>query len=260
MRAFTLGCCLAVAVTVSFIANALIGAALQPLRVPSGHARVNPARELRSLDESRLGRLFGTPLRPRVAPPPRRAIPLKLLGTLDDHAAAVLDPATGHCRTLRVGDTWDDIELVEVGHGAATVRRGGAIEPLGLRGAVEATPSDAAAFAVVVGAAGAKVSLSRAELERRFSELANQAMTGARLVPAFTEGAMSGLKLFAVRPGSIYEQLGLANGDVFEAVNGTPLASLDLGFAGLTRLRNQDRVQLVVNRGGQRLTWELNVN
>ncbi len=40
----------------------------------------------------------------------------------------------------------------------------------------------------------------------------------ARVVPAFKEGESRGLKLFAIRPGSVYEQAGLRNGDVVRSL------------------------------------------
>ncbi|MBS1149317.1 MAG: hypothetical protein H6Q89_1015, partial [Myxococcaceae bacterium] len=142
MRAFTLGSCLAVAVTLAFCANLLLEAALRPsppdpvLRAPRLEAGPPP------LDPGRLSRAFGTPLRPRSVAAPTRPLPLKLLGTLDDHAAAMMEAPSGRCRTLRVGDRWNDVELVGVGHGRVTVRREGWLEEVGI-GAPSPAPGSA---------------------------------------------------------------------------------------------------------------------
>ncbi len=46
----------------------------------------------------------------------------------------------------------------------------------------------------------------------------------ARAVPYFKDGASIGLRLFAIRGGSIYEKLGLINGDILLKLNGVSLS------------------------------------
>jgi S1-C subfamily serine protease len=48
--------------------------------------------------------------------------------------------------------------------------------------------------------------------------------SGGRGVPA-VDDAQNGFKLYAIRPGSAYAALGLQNGDVVRAINGTPIAT-----------------------------------
>ncbi|MBS1152685.1 MAG: ral secretion pathway protein, partial [Myxococcaceae bacterium] len=189
---------------------------------------------------------------------PTRPLPLKLLGTLDDHAAAMMEAPSGRCRTLRVGDRWNDVELVGVGHGRVTVRRDGWLEEVGI-GAPSPAPGSAR-LPIELTARGASLSMPRTELERQLPELTQRAMSGGRIVPAFEGGAMTGFRLLAVQPGSLYEELGLKSGDVLETVNGASLANPEVAFGLMTQLRGQRQVALVVNRGGQRLRWELSLN
>jgi len=47
----------------------------------------------------------------------------------------------------------------------------------------------------------------------------------ARIMPSLRNGAMRGLKFYAIRPGSLPRQLGLKNGDLLTAINGVPVTS-----------------------------------
>ncbi len=259
MRALTLGSCLAVAVTLAFTANQIIDASL---RAPA-HATLRPPRlEDRggaALDEGRLSRALGTPMRPKSLAAPTRPMPLKLLGTLDDHAAAMIETTSGQCRTLRIGDRWNDIELVGVGHGRVTVRRDGAIEEVGI-GVTLTPPPASSRIPIAITPRGAALSMQRSELERQLPELVARALQGGQIIPAFQGSTMIGFRLLAVRPGSLYEELGLKTGDVFETVNGASLADPSIALSLLPRLREQKQVALTVNRGGQRLSWELSLN
>ncbi len=46
---------------------------------------------------------------------------------------------------------------------------------------------------------------------------------GARITPSLKNGQSNGIKLYAIRPSSIYAKLGFANGDTIHAVNGRAL-------------------------------------
>lgn len=55
----------------------------------------------------------------------------------------------------------------------------------------------------------------------------SQVTSGGRAVPVMDAGAQSGFRLYAIRPGSAYAALGLEDGDVIRAINGTRLRSGD---------------------------------
>ena len=76
----------------------------------------------------------------------------------------------------------------------------------------------------------------------------------ARVVPAVSDGRPIGFKLYALRPGSPWVALGLANGDTLRAINGVALTSVDRALAAYTTLRASDRFELAITRRGQPLT------
>jgi hypothetical protein len=259
MRPLTLGYLVLVAVGSAITFNQWLDGALRDTPLPEGHARRHRPEPSTELDGSRLARAFGTSLRPPVPAAPRRATQLKLLGTLDDHAAAVFDALSGQCHTLHVGDAWDDGVLTDIGHGAVTVFREGDRETIRSGGVASAPTPQAAPFSVAMSARGGSVAISRVDLESHLDGFVSEALVSGRVVPSFKEGSVTGLKLFTLRPGGLYDQLGFKNGDVIEEVNGAPIGGMDLGMSALTRLRNQSHVAITVNRNGERLSWELNV-
>ena len=73
----------------------------------------------------------------------------------------------------------------------------------------------------------------------------------ARVVPAMKDGKPQGFKLYAVRPGSFYARLGLANGDTITAINGFDLTSAEKGLEVYTKLRNATALELDLIRRGK---------
>ncbi len=82
---------------------------------------------------------------------------------------------------------------------------------------------------------------------------------GARIVPAMKDGKPEGLKLYAVRPSSLYAKLGLANGDTITAVNGHALTSADKALEIYAKIRDTTRLEISVIRRDKpvRLVWLL---
>ena len=77
-----------------------------------------------------------------------------------------------------------------------------------------------------------------------------QVTSGGRAVPV-VDGAQGGFKLYAIRPGSAYAALGLEDGDVVRAINGTPVASADQILELVARSTGQ--ITLDLFRRGQPL-------
>lgn len=59
----------------------------------------------------------------------------------------------------------------------------------------------------------------------------------ARIVPTLHSGRPSGFKLYAVRPGSVYQQLGLHNGDTIVAINDLDLLSAEKALTLYSTIR-----------------------
>ncbi|NMO20560.1 hypothetical protein HPC49_32080 [Pyxidicoccus fallax] len=89
----------------------------------------------------------------------------------------------------------------------------------------------------------------RADVHDAFSRLEEVAMQ-ARVVPAFRDGEPQGFKLFAIKPESIYEKLGLQNGDVLQQVNGMSLKTPQSAMNAFESLREVRHIEVDLERGG----------
>jgi hypothetical protein len=83
--------------------------------------------------------------------------------------------------------------------------------------------------------------------------------TVARSVPAVKDGAFAGLKLYAIRPNSLYARLGLANGDRVHAINGIELTSADKVLEVYAKVREAKTFELGLERRGKPLTLTITV-
>lgn len=86
--------------------------------------------------------------------------------------------------------------------------------------------------------------------------LENQALLlrSCRVVPLMSDGKVTGLKLFAIRNGSLFHVLGLRNGDLLQTVGGYDLKSPETALEAYIALRKQSNVAVVVERAGHPLT------
>ena len=98
----------------------------------------------------------------------------------------------------------------------------------------------------------------RAEIEKTLSNLNDVAMQ-ARIVPAFKDGQAQGFKLFSIRPDSIYNKIGIQNGDVIRRINGNDLNSPEKALEIYTRLKDASRIDIELERNGNVLRKTYNV-
>ncbi len=103
-----------------------------------------------------------------------------------------------------------------------------------------------------------KIDDSTFEVDRALIDklLANPlaASKGARVTPSIKNGKPNGIKLYAIRPSSIYAKLGLANGDTIHSINGFELDSLDKGLEVYQKVKDATALQVTVTRRGKPVT------
>ena len=92
--------------------------------------------------------------------------------------------------------------------------------------------------------------VSRTEVDKTLADL-NNVLTQARAVPNFENGVPNGYKLFQIVPGSIYEKLGLQNGDTITGLNGQPVNDPGKAFEMLSELKTAGHMELQVKRDGK---------
>ncbi|MBI3542315.1 MAG: PDZ domain-containing protein, partial [Deltaproteobacteria bacterium] len=88
----------------------------------------------------------------------------------------------------------------------------------------------------------------------------NEVLQQARAIPNFENGMPDGYKILQIVPGSIFEKLGIKNGDVITGLNGETVNDPGKALALLNDLPNANHVEITVKRGGQKKTMQYDIH
>lgn len=88
----------------------------------------------------------------------------------------------------------------------------------------------------------------------------SQLFTQIRAVPHFQGGESVGFRLFAIRQNSIFDKIGLRNGDIIQSVNGTNISDPAQAMAIFQNLRGQSAytVNILRNKEAKSLSYNIN--
>lgn len=193
----------------------------------------------------------------------RTDLNLKLWGTALAHApsgsfAIIEDQAARRQMLYRVGDTILEVAtLARVEWDRVVLSRDGAEEVLEISSARQSGKDSAAPGAAPAAAnerikktADGKFLIDRRELESTVANI-NEVFTQARAVPFFQDGKTVGFRVFAIKPGSVFEKIGLQNGDVINRVNGVELTDPTKAISLFTELQNEGHIAVDLQRNKQ---------
>jgi general secretion pathway protein C len=98
--------------------------------------------------------------------------------------------------------------------------------------------------------------IDRDEVDKAFENL-GQLFTQMRAVPHFEGGKAVGFRLFAIRSGSLFDKIGLRNGDIVKRINAIEMNDPSRALAMLEELRNERSltVDVIRNRQDQTLSY-----
>lgn len=210
------------------------------------------------------------------APPPPTKLNLKLWGVSihsQGHSHCVIEDLTTRKQDVyRIGDTVPGPAVVkQIEWERVVLDRGGFEEILELAQPSVGGPSgpglgrtitaslpppvtDAATIAAVSGTSPPsnpriqqvsenEYHIDRAEVDQQLDNM-NQLFTQIRAVPHFDGGKSTGFRLFAIRQGSIFDQLGLRNGDIIQSINGQELSDPAKALTLFQELRNASEIKV----------------
>ncbi|MGK5089719.1 type II secretion system protein GspC [Bdellovibrionota bacterium FG-2] len=199
-------------------------------------------------------------------PPVRTTLPFNLIGTLilrdefrslatiEDKSASLVYPVRsedeipGKARIIKIDPTRvtflnlssgrrEFIELPEDTNAGGPKITVGAPKKLSVGGGIEKVSPN-------------QFNVARTEVDKAMADL-NNILTQARAVPNFENGVPAGYSLFQIVPGSIYDKLGLQNGDVIMGLNGQPISDPGKAFEMLSELKTANHMELQVKRSGK---------
>jgi len=213
-----------------------------------------PVADYKQIAERNILNVVKAPVQPVATPAPVRPAtrtPLELIGTFVSSASssyAIIE--NKQQRVQEVFDLEDDIFGEGTVHGIYSDRveilRNGEIEILGF----DDTARASAAPGAPTGPVDEEFIVDEAELNDALENLP-MLLTQARAVPFFQDGQAVGLRLFAIRSGSLYEKIGLRNGDILKSINGNSLADLSQAMRLFEELKQQRTISLVLERNRQ---------
>lgn len=75
-----------------------------------------------------------------------------------------------------------------------------------------------------------------------------QAMSDARLLPSMKEGKVEGFRVSELRPGGVFDMVGIKNGDILLRINEFPIDSPEKAMQSFVSLKGQSRIKLDIFR------------
>ena len=111
------------------------------------------------------------------------------------------------------------------------------------------TPSDEALAGVVLCDSAYRCKVERSYLEGLIDAPMKMARE-ARIVPSKRDGESQGIKIYGIRPGSVYRAVGIQNGDLLKSVNGHVLDSLEHIVEAAEKVGKLDFITFEIERRG----------
>lgn len=186
-----------------------------------------------------------------VGTPPPSPLSLTLIGTFitqgQEPYAIIEDKKKQTQDMFLIGDSiFDQATLKKIYQDRVEIERLGKLEILRLD---EFGGSDSSSSGGI-SANGDDFVVDEAELDKGLENLP-LLLTQARAVPYFKDGRSIGLRLFAIKTGSLYEKIGLKNGDILKAINGNSLADITQALKLFEQLKQERSINLVLERDKQ---------
>lgn len=211
------------------------------------------------------------------APPKPSALPAEVLGTLggDDEVAAALirDKRNKEVEVYLVGDKlFGEALIVAIRRGEVEVLKGNRREILTLYDGDAPPPApEPTAEAehsepmldqpvretpeLIVSESGENAwEIDKESFDAVLHDL-GPLLTQARVVPNFKGGKIDGYKVFAIKKGSLFEKIGLSNGDVIRSVNGVGINTPERALQLFQQLRAETEFRIDIERDGASKTF-----
>ncbi len=261
---FTISLVLLLTMSAYFLADtvdAVIGRSLDAapqFTGPLGQERplLEPRRELSDYTSILERGLFGEGRGPSGAAS-SEASAFRLIGTIEgEHfAGAVLEDASGAQNFYRIHEKMPEgSQIVKVQRDKITMRRpdGGTFDLQVIDDARIVNVSKPGAGGVRKLSEG-KWAVDQREVASN-TENMNQILTQARALPYVENGKTAGFRISEIVPGSIYEKIGLQNGDVIQKINAQDMDDPGKFFQLYQGLKEEKNITIDLMRAGQRQT------
>jgi general secretion pathway protein C len=188
--------------------------------------------------------------KPAAPVKPVSTIPMGLIGVfIQDGAApyAIIEDKKKSLQDVFMAQDmiFGEAKLVKILSDRVEIERNGQIEQLIMEDG-PAKGGDKAGGAPI-SSEGNTFTIDEAEIDKALENLP-LLLTQARAVPYFKDGVSVGLRLFAIKSDSMYEKLGLRNGDILKSVNGNSLGDLTQAMKLFETLKQERNIAVKIER------------
>ena len=199
-------------------------------------------------------------------------LPLNLIGTVvlrDERKsiATIEDKSQNMVFPVRIGDTMNDrIEITKIEHLKVTFRnksnnRLEFVEIVEDQPTLRVEASHGPAHSSDGGVTKldeTQIQLDQKVIRDGMANL-NEVLQQARAIPNFENGMPDGYKILQIVPGSVFDKLGIKNGDVVVGLNGEPVNDPGKALGLLNDLPNANHVDIAVKRGGRKMNMSYDI-
>jgi general secretion pathway protein C len=181
------------------------------------------------------------------------SLKIVLLGTVtgnDQDARAIIEETDKHKQGLyKLGDTVQNALIKAILRGKVVLRVGDKDEILAME---ESDRTKAGGQMASKGSesAGSTITVSHSDLQESLKNF-NRLLTQVRIHPHIIDGQPSGFMISRISPGSIFQKLGLRNGDVVKTINGKTINTPEDAFEFYKDLKSGSYVSLNISRGNE---------
>ncbi|MBW2630663.1 MAG: PDZ domain-containing protein [Deltaproteobacteria bacterium] len=154
---------------------------------------------------------------------------------------------------FRVGETIASATVVKIMRGMVVLHVDGRDEVLAME---IKTGKDMAGVAKrAVSGAGSSVIVRKAEIDEALKDM-GKILTQARIRPYFSAGKSDGFIINRIKKGSIFQKMGMQNGDIIQGVDGHPIKSPDEMLKLYNGLKSGSAISLNIKRRGKEQNLE----
>lgn len=218
-------------------------------------AALEPRRELSDYSSILERGVFGEGKGPSSAPAASASSLYKLIGTVEGESfsGAVLEDSTGQAFYRSHQKLPDGSQIVKVQRDKITLRG-----PDGGTAELQIVDDTKIVNISKPGSSVRKLSEGKWAVDQREvaagTENMNQLLTQARALPFMEQGKTVGFRISEIVPGSLYEKIGLVNGDVIQKINAQDVDDPAKFFQMYQSLKEERNISIDLIRGGQRQT------
>ncbi|TSA48103.1 MAG: PDZ domain-containing protein [Deltaproteobacteria bacterium] len=166
--------------------------------------------------------------------------------------AIIEEKGTRKQRLVKAGDTVAGAKVIRIKRNAVDILVEGETRTLKMAEMKEAPilpPAAAAAAPTGSPSQPGAIVINRSELQEAMEDMGSL-LSQAQIRPYFNAGVPDGVIVTSIRPGSLYQKMGVANGDVIQEVNNRKIQTADDLSGLLSTLKSTNDISLVVKRGG----------